>query len=306
MAPNTASPSSSRADLTPPSTKGKGADPIREPDEVSMPDAPEVEPFKLKEAVRVSQPDKFHGDRKNLNAFILQMEIYFSFNDDKFEEDYNSKSLFATSFLRGAALEWIEPFIHDFYEHESTDGSMVTTKTIYKTWDGFKKEIKRMFGDFNATQIAVRKLLDLRQTGSAINYATEFQRYGTKTGWDTTALIEIFQRGLKNHLREEIARVGATFTDVPTMIENIVQLDNRLYEFRKGQGRREGQGGRRPDGGNRGYQNQERSKQVNATQSRNPLSVEERTRRREKQLCYSCGQPGHQAAACSQGKPNKP
>ena len=39
-----------------------------------------------------------------------------------------------------------------------------------------------MFGNFDKTQVAIRKLLALKQTGLAINYSTKFQRYRTKTG----------------------------------------------------------------------------------------------------------------------------
>jgi hypothetical protein len=322
MAPNTStsktggnSANASQVNITPTSSSdNKGKDVVvdtdDEDDKMDVDEDEPAPPIELKESVRISQPDKFSGDRKQLNSFLLQMEIYFSFNDDKFES-YYAKSLFASSFLRGSAQDWIEPFITDFYENKATCGKMANTKAIFRGWDGFKTEIRKMFGDFDAVQIAVRKLLDHRQTGSAMNYSTEFQRYGAKTGWDAIALIELYKRGLKPHLREELARAGIVFPNLNTMIEAVVQLDNRLYEARRGNGhgKRE-DGGRRTDGGNQWKtprnQNQEQSKQVYATQTRKPLSIEERTRRREKQLCYNCGQPGHQVATCPQNKNSKP
>ena len=202
-------------------------------------------PIELKEAIKVALPDKFDGNRRNLTTFLLQMDIYFSFNEEKFEDNYNAKSLFATSYLRGAAMEWVEPYITDFNDHPNTDGTMIMTKTMYKSWEGFKQELRRMFGDFDARQVAVRKILDLRQTGSALSYSTEFQRHSTKTSFDGTALMELYQRGLKAYLREEIARSGMIFNSITHMIELVIHLDNRMYEFRqsdksnhKGEGKR--------------------------------------------------------------------
>ena len=95
-------------------------------------------------------PDKFDGNRRNLIAFLLQIDLYFSFNEEKFNDNYTSKSLFATSYLKGAAMEWVELYITDFYSDVDNDGTMAITKTMYKSWDGFKTELRRMFGDFDA------------------------------------------------------------------------------------------------------------------------------------------------------------
>jgi hypothetical protein len=57
-----------------------------------------------------------------------------------------------------------------------------TTRKIFANFGSFKVEIRQMFGDIDAKRTAVRKLLALTQTGSAISYATEFQRYENETG----------------------------------------------------------------------------------------------------------------------------
>ena len=95
-------------------------------------------PIELKEAVKVALPDKFDSNRRNLMTFLLQMDIYFSFNEEKFKDNYNAKSLFATSYLRGAAMEWVELYIIDFNDYPNIDGIIIMTKTIYKSWEGFK------------------------------------------------------------------------------------------------------------------------------------------------------------------------
>ena len=112
MAPttgNTGNANASKTDLTPASSGSpKGKEPVDTPgtsDKMDVDNDNDSDnkdgpaPFELKEAVRVSQPDKFDGTRKSLNSFILQIEIYFSFNEDKFVTIY-AKSLYAASFLR--------------------------------------------------------------------------------------------------------------------------------------------------------------------------------------------------------------
>jgi hypothetical protein len=65
----------------------------------------------------------------------------------------------------------------------------------------------------------------------------------------------MFQRRLKTYLKEELARSGRVYNYLVTLIEDIVKLDNRLYEFRKE---------KRQDEYRRDYRL--RTKQVNATE----------------------------------------
>ncbi|RDL30191.1 uncharacterized protein BP5553_10469 [Venustampulla echinocandica] len=208
-------------------------------------------PYKFKveanESIRVAFPDKYNSNRKDLETFIFQVEIYFNFNYEKFEANYNQQSL----------------------------------------WNGMKKEIRRMFGDIDATQVVVRKILDLRQTGTALVYATEFQRYSTKTGWDSLALMELFCRRLKEHICKEIARQNIVYNDI---------------EFKKSHAPRESQKGNHQSG--QGHQ-WKKTRTIGATQhgGKKFVSNEERDKRREKSLYFEYGLPGHQAASYYKGKP---
>src|SRR4051812_8817824 len=110
-----------------------------------MLDAP-AEPIvtEITESLRVALPDKYHGDRKQLSAFLLQLELYFKFNDDKFRTT-DSYSLWASSYLRGEAAKGIEPFLKDYFNNPDDDGDMVITRIIFGSFNGFKSEIRRVF-----------------------------------------------------------------------------------------------------------------------------------------------------------------
>ncbi|OBT70640.1 hypothetical protein VF21_10649 [Pseudogymnoascus sp. 05NY08] len=150
------------------------------PENKEMPDAPAVN--ELRETLRV--------------------ELYQYFNDDKFPT-VESYALWTTSYLRGEALWWVEPFLKDYFLYENTCGSMVATQSMFGSWKGFRKEIRCMFSNIDEVKTAEDHLLRLKQTGSTLTYATEFQRYSNQTKWDTNALLSHYRRGLKNHVCQQ-------------------------------------------------------------------------------------------------------
>ena len=90
-----------------------------------------------------------------------------------------------------------------------------------------------MFGDIDEIKTAEDHLYGLKQTGSALTYSTEFQRHANQTNWDTSALISHYRRGLKAHVRMELARMEHQPRDMVSLIEHTVRIDNQLYEFQK-------------------------------------------------------------------------
>ncbi|ELR08223.1 hypothetical protein GMDG_08621, partial [Pseudogymnoascus destructans 20631-21] len=58
------------------------------------------------------------GNRKELEVFLLQVELYQHFNDEKFPTQ-ESYALWTVSYLRGEALRWVEPFLKDYFKYES-------------------------------------------------------------------------------------------------------------------------------------------------------------------------------------------
>jgi hypothetical protein len=274
--------------------------------------------LRLQESLKVALPDKYHGDRKELETFLLQLGMYYRFNPDKFATT-DAMSLWASSYLRGEALKWIEPFLSDYFENSINPGKMMaTTMVIFGSFEGFRREIRRVFGDIDVVRTAERKLLALRQTGSAINYATEFRKYGNQTDWNTAALLSHYTLGLRNSIKLELSRRDP-IDNMNDLIEETIRIDNREYEFQR---EVRFSSNHRP----RFYKpNEKRSRnqgrqisrsqdygdpmELDAMSSRNNLSQDERNRRREQRLCFECGFPGHQARDCrkkSQGtKPKK-
>ncbi|KFY68871.1 hypothetical protein V496_00694 [Pseudogymnoascus sp. VKM F-4515 (FW-2607)] len=66
-----------------PKTPTPSSSQIKENEE--MPDAPPIS--ELRETLRVKLPDTYSGNQKELEVFLLQVELYSHFNDDKFPTD---------------------------------------------------------------------------------------------------------------------------------------------------------------------------------------------------------------------------
>ena len=75
--------------------------------------------------------------------------------------------------------------------------------TNFKT---FKIHARRVFEDINTERTAAQELMNLEQKKAASMYAAWFQRVLFNLSWRNTALTEQFYRGLKNIVKNDIAK----------------------------------------------------------------------------------------------------
>ena len=68
-------------------------------------------------------------------------------------------------------------------------------------------------------------LMNLQQQGSAVVYAAEFQRIASKTEWGDVLLTAQFYRGLKDSVKDDIAKAERPGT-LQAMIKLAVRIDN--------------------------------------------------------------------------------
>lgn len=285
-----------------PTNRPRTVDESEDEGDVPMRDAPAPKiSVDAVESLKLRNPDPYGGDKKTLGAFLLQLRLYLKFNDDKFDDpDLEDERVFwAISYLRGEALGWIEPYINNYFTY-TYEERMPITKHLFSHFDRFEKEIKKHFGPVDETQEAVRKLRALKQKGPARTYATEFQRLSIATSWNDEALTSEYYEGLKEEIKDEIARGGKP-EDYQSMRNLSILIDNRTWERKQ---ERHAAGAPR-EGSKKGWKHPNRdkpreanaaSKEVNAM-GRGPkkLSKSEKERYFREKLCFKCGKTGHMA-----------
>jgi len=277
---------------------------------------PRVTPATTIPAVKVHKAECFDGTRSKLRAFLTQMDMHIDVNNNVLRTQA-SRVIFVSTYLRDRAFEWFEPILREYY-NKARDNWGNITKEVFSDTDGYEKfrsHLNKTFGDVDATRTAERKLRHLRQTTSAVAYASEFQQITSHLDWDEEAYVAIFEDGLREEVKDELVRVDRP-TDLSRMIELAVKIDNRLYERRQERDdtRKWRQTGQKyyPKYRTNHSQGQPmvtrtnddpygpRPMDLDATRHRK-IPEEEKKRRQRDRLCFYCGREGHTAWYC----PNK-
>lgn len=271
--------------------------------------------------VKPSKPDRFTGQRSKLEDFITQVRLYISLQPHKFHSD-QTKVSFTASFLRDKALQWFQPHLEEKPQ-----------PPWLSDFELFVEQLRTNFGDPDRVATAERKLFDLRQRGSATEYLTLFNQHASILHWDDQSKAAKFYRGLKDSVKDELARTGRP-KDFYELTTAAIRIDNRLYErsVEKGGSNRTTSTGKftryadTPRGNSNSnsnwnrmysnpnsYSNSNRSFNRSSTPPRNTnllrnghLAPEEYQKRKDAGLCLYCGSKDHKVDKCPNSKKPKP
>ena len=279
---------------------------------------------------RLGDPETFDGDRSKLTGFLAELRIRFRGNKSRFPDD-DSKISYALSFLKDTPLLALQPILG---EPEEEWPEYLTN------FDKFANYLTKQYGDPNEKATARRKLRSLVQTTSAADYFSEFCHWANiLKRRDDESTIDQAIFGLKDVLKDELARHGKEFTTLDALRDFIIPLDDRLWvrevERRKRDKEKIGKSVpivapppsyplsvNGPTPGQSGSSVARSSPAVGQAQGstanivsnnpfrgqlgnqqfypRGPLSNEEKERRRRNNACHYCGSGGHLIAACPQ------
>ena len=283
----------------------------RERAETPAPTIPEtiVTETTLKEDLKIPAPDKYDGNPATLNQFLMKASMYMGFHSAKFKHE-TEMVLFVITRLVDRAYDWIEPHLEEFWNGTKsvngrpTTAMSKTTQEYFMTMNGLKKGLTQAFGDIDLKKKAEMNLQRLRQTGSAARYNAEFQQHAARLGFNDSALKAQFYKGLKDHVKDELARSDAP-DDLRELVEAAIKIDNRAYERRlekKGSYSHHQRPSKNRYGDPMELDATSRRELAATFRPKPKLSKEKMNERREKGLCYECGLPGHQAASHRKGK----
>ena len=229
-------------------------------------------------------PEKYDGKRNQFRQFINSVKLHFTVCPDRFPNDA-SKTGFVASLLRGAALDWITPYL------EMKDPMMFN-------WDAFETKFKDLFDDPHRAKTAVTKLTQLRQgRRPVVAYAAEFRRIVMDADFDNNAQVYWFRVGLTDAILDELTHTSAE-TDLEKFIAQCVLIDTRLREREVERKRRQVSFAPSPSNSSSVPNDPMIIDSASTSTRRGPLTAEERKRRLENNLCLYCGASGHQKSSC--------
>jgi len=123
---------------------------------------------------KVAAPDLFYGDRKKLRQFLNQVDLNLLFYAKNFQSE-EQKTVYASTYLRGDAADWFEPYLRDFM-NPGPQGMKGETTQIFSLYSNFKVIIGKIYGDIDEKREAKLKIRALRQHSSVSHYASQFQQ----------------------------------------------------------------------------------------------------------------------------------
>ena len=100
-------------------------------------------------APKLNPPKPFDGTRADYKSFIMQLNIMFNSDPDRYTgvNTDNAKIAYAASFLSGSAKEWFQPHV------DETTGAIA-----FPTWTEFVGALRAAFEDPDAYQTAYNKI----------------------------------------------------------------------------------------------------------------------------------------------------
>ena len=244
---------------------------------------------------KLAQPEKFSGEPGLCKTFFIDCSLHYELFPNAFPTD-RTKIAFMMSHLTGRAKAWASA--------EWSQGS-----PLCNSLTDFKAALQRTFDPVTTDRERAQELSRLKQGSNLVcDYAIHFRTLAAESGWNTTALYDVFLKGLAAPIQDLLVPLDLP-SDLDSLIALAIRTDNRVCQLQQ----------------QRSSQSAERSTRTQAPCWRDPrqslpeqrrlspmegegepmqlgrarLTPEERRRRQQEGWCFYCGELGHRAAVCS-------
>ena len=156
-----------------------------------------------------------------------------------------------------------------------------------------------VFGDIDREHMAEWEVQKLKQTHSTADYTVHFTRFSVATNWDNVALTAIYYAGLKDNMKDEIAR-GEQSDNLRAMTVMAIRIDNCLYKQRKEKGQSSYSNSKKTVTYMSGQQHKNQ-RQKNNKYGLRQMEIDAIELKKKKIFegdCYNCRKKGHLAKDC--------
>lgn len=194
---------------------------------VFQPPAPAVAPAIPAPVVmrsKVKDPDVFDGsDASKLRGWFTQLNIIFRARPAEFTTA-DRRINFAISYLGGTAQQWFQPYLEQ-------PGALLPVFMV--SWPDFVEELKVNFGEVDPELAAIAKLEALRMKDDhrVSRLDVQFNLYATLTGFNETALHNLYYKALPYRIKTQLATIGKPKT-LAGLRTTVKTLDNQYWEFK--------------------------------------------------------------------------
>ena len=148
-----------------------------EPEQAPPPSAPPANPVQpitvnaTQKEVKMNMLTPFTGDRKKLEEFLIETNMYLTMNEDTYNTN-NWQIIFALSFMKnGTAGSWKQSFWTQARENNNLE-----------TWDEFKRALRESFSTPDKEGDTVTKMETETMSGQTANeYIIWFKIYAAES-----------------------------------------------------------------------------------------------------------------------------
>ncbi|KAI5615381.1 nephrocystin-4-like, partial [Silurus asotus] len=172
--------------------------------------------------VHLPTPERFAGQPGECRPFLLSCEITFQLQPFSFPNEL-TKVAYVISLLLGKAKRW-------------ATGGPRQSSSVCASYCTFPKELRKIFDSATPRQGAARSLFQTIQDRALPGrcsrpFKTDFRTATAESEWDSTALYDIFLRGLNAEIKNKLATRDLS-EDRDSLISLATRIDRRMRKFR--------------------------------------------------------------------------
>ena len=168
---------------------------------------------------RLASPEPFSGSLGLCKPFLIDCSIHYELNPHAFPTD-RTKIAFMMSHLTGRAKAW-------------ASAEWARDSPLCSSFTDFKVALQSTFEPVTTDREKAQELSRLKQgSDSVCDYAIRFRTLAVESGWNSTALYDVFLKGLAAPIQDLLVPLDLP-PDLDSLIALAIRTHNRVHQLRQ-------------------------------------------------------------------------